>query len=309
VTKRILFVAIYEAIVLLQRLLPRLRGEAPIKAVLASARGRFALRILTLTVAFMAIAGGMALALVGDDLLFPYLQIALTMFPPLVGGFFLIWLMRQARVLETPHPVRTVELSVKSQRIPATVWLAAPPPLITAALTWWLEAHWNGLVVRDRAPSTNPLWEQPAFHGMVSILVLQQVLAACCALVGVAIWYGMARQYAFRKAQLHLLIALDWSSTLLTIAYTLPLFLQLPSIAIVFCAVIGLGGIALIGVFGPRARREWLAADMPASSYGWYFDRHDPSAFGERGTNLGNPWNWALFGAPMLFIALPFLLR
>jgi hypothetical protein len=56
------------------------------------------------------------------------------------------------------------------------------------------------------------------------------------------------------------------------------------------------------------ARRDVMAANMPPSSQSFYFDRNDPSAVGDRGLNLGSPWNWALFIAPAVFFMAPMVL-
>lgn len=63
--------------------------------------------------------------------------------------------------------------------------------------------------------------------------------------------------------------------------------------------------IGLMLVFAPRTRLDLQAAEMPSASHRRYFDRRDPTAFGDRGMNLANPWNWALFvAAPVLLFAM-----
>lgn len=116
------------------------------------------------------------------------------------------------------------------------------------------------------------------------------------------------RQYGFRRSQLQGAVATSWAIAMVMPALALLVWLKLPLIVWLSCAISAVTGVGLFTFFARRARREWQGCVMPPSSYRVYFDRHDPSVFSDRGTNLGSVWSWALFVSPVVLFMLPLLL-
>jgi len=299
---------LFETLMLTDLLLLRLtRGRDRLTAiVMAEARGIRASRIFCGAVMAIALVGGLVIALSPEEVLFPWLLPVLIMVPAVAASLLFRWQRRAVLSLEAEQAPRKAVLDLAGEPTPQALWLAALPPLITAGLVYVLAAQWSSLVLRDPAPvpATTP-WHDPGFKGLVSFLVFGVVWNVYFGILSLMMWYGVSRQYAFRRSQVQAAVALSWSQTLLMPAWVLPLWLRLSPIGLLVCAVSFAVGTGLLVRFGRRARRDWQASDMPPSSYRFYYDRNDPSAFGERGTNLGNPWNWALFTAPAVFLALP----
>jgi len=308
-TTSTLLIVTFEANVLFQLFLPRISGDRLTTRVMDGPHGSAALRIFRATLAATAVAGGMAIAMAPEDgVVFPFLIILLMMWPPLVGFMFHLWLRRAVLALEGERLPRRATLDLNEEPIPRVAWLAAVPPFITVGLIYWLASHWSAFTVRDGPATSAEAWQHPEFRSIVHILIMSLGWSVFAGILVLAMWYGVSRQYAFRKPQLHFAIALSWFQTLTTPAWVLPLWLRLPPLGWLLCAAAGAIGVGLLARFGPLARRQYQAANMPPSSYGLYFDRNDPSFFGERGMNLASPWNWALFVAPVALFGLPVLL-
>jgi hypothetical protein len=304
-TSRAFEIVVFEALALFPLLWPRLRADALTREVMASVSGQRARRILHIVVAVMAAGGGLLIAFLPDELLFPWTFGMLVMIPTTVGAAFVEWLRRAVLSLKGEQRNRTVVLNLEEEKMPGVVWLAAVPPVLTLGLIFWLADHWSVLPVRETGLPPRTAWRDPAFQSIAQFLFFDLGWSVWFWLCALAVWHGMSRRYTFRRSQLAALVATSWSTALLTPALTLPLLLRLPPIGLVLCLAAGAFGIGLFIVFARRARRDVATASMPPSSYAFYFDRNDPSAFGDRGVNLGSPWNWALFAAPAVFFALP----
>ena len=304
-TSRWVEFAIFEAIVLFQLLLPRLRRDRFTPIVMNGDSGRLASRIFHAALAVMAIAGGLAIFVVGDGVLylglFPVFVIA-TVLAAAAGAAFLEWQRRAVASLDVPAPVGSVALDLSDERMPAIAWLAAVPPIATLALILWLGAQWGHVPVRGAEPATLPPWHDRAFRSLVQMLSIGMAWSVWSAIFGLAMWHGVSRRYAFRPAQFSWAVAFSWSQTLLMPALFVPIWLRLPLGGLVLCVAAAALAVGLQLAVGLRSRRAWAAADMPPSSYRLYFDWDDPSFFGERGTNLASPWSWALVAAPVIFL-------
>jgi hypothetical protein len=307
-TARLLTVASLEAIVLFHLLLPRLWSDPLSAIVTATASGRRALRLYLGTVGATGVAGGLALATAPEDrmsLIHAPLMTAL----PVIALLFLVWQRRAVASIDEERSRRAVSLDLGDEGIPRVAWLAAVPPLLTGGLVYGLARHWGEFPLRDGDLTSVVAWQDPAFKSIVQMLLFGLGWSIWLGIYGLAVWHGMSRQHAFRRSQLSGAVALAWSQTLLWPAWVLPLWLRLPPPGLAFCFAAGAAAVGLLLIAGPRARREWQAADLPPSSYRLYFDRSDPSAFGDRGTNLASPWNWALLAGPAVLFAAPLLIR
>ncbi|MEP7352455.1 MAG: hypothetical protein ABI824_04405 [Acidobacteriota bacterium] len=195
------------------------------------------------------------------------------------------------------------ELELTPQRLPKTVWLAVIPPLLMAALIFWLSAHWDQIPSRYSVDAS-PLERQSEFRMLRLWLLLPCMMGVSALIHGIAQWYGTARTPASR-ARFDWAVSHSWTATLWIPAVMLPTQFGLSWKSTPWCvlsASIGLG-IAL------WARRRLKKFDVRPDDYtGWYFDRHDPALWGSRGTNVGNPWQWALFAVHAVPMVVPFFL-
>ena len=307
---RILLLGGFEALTLFQSILPRLHRDRFATSVMAGDRGRRAHRFLQGAVITTAVIGGLTIALTPDEQLYSWPLPMLMLCPQLVGLAFVAWRWRAVQSMPIERPNRAAALDLGHEKMPKAAWLAAFPPVIMLAFLFWLAAGWNPLLVRDTlgyVPGTTA-WRDPAFRSVASVLFVGVGWSVWCGLFGLTMWHGVSRQCAWRRAQLEGAVATGWCFSLLCPAVVLPLWLRLPTLGLVLCAVAAASGVSILLIFAPRARRAWDAAEVQPPAYRLYFDWHDPSALGDRGMNLGSPWNWALFGAPAVFLALPLLL-
>ena len=203
-------------------------------------------------------------------------------------------------------------LDLSAERIPKAIWLAAVPPFITVGIILWLWVNWGDWPVRFGAsPAVLPPTDDPSFRTIVQFLLAEMAMDVWFVSEGLATWYGTPRRFTFRRAMLMASVADIWGGALIVPAVIVPVWLRLSPLTIALWAVAGAAGIAMMFVFKRftrQARREHSALDLPASSWRMYFDRGDPSVFSERGTNLGNPWNWVTFSLPALIFFVPMLL-
>ncbi|HEX5110981.1 MAG TPA: hypothetical protein VFV95_21160 [Vicinamibacterales bacterium] len=299
---------LFETVALTDLLLMRVRRDKLTAMVVADSRGISAGRIFRAAILAIALVGGLVITLAPEELVFPWLLPVLMMVPGVPLALFFSWQRRAVASLDAERTPRNAVLDLAGEPRPYAMWLAALPPLVTAGLVYFLATEWNSLVLRDPPPVPAPTpWQDPGFRGLVSLLLLGVVWNVYFGILSLTMWYGVSRQYAFRKSQVHVAVAFSWSETLLMPAVFLPLWLRVPPAGLLLCAASLAVSTWLLVEFGRRAHRDWQTADMPPSSYRFYFDRNDPSAFSNRGTNLGSPWNWALFTAPALFLVLPLL--
>jgi hypothetical protein len=191
------------------------------------------------------------------------------------------------------------ELDLTPPSLPGTVWLAAGPPLLNAALFSWLRAHWKDLP-SIYPPEASPVWHQGALHSVETSMISASLLGLWITAQGIAMWYGSPRSSAHR-AFFHSAIATAWAHSLMFPAITLLFNLQLTWPWAALCGAIILGGLVLVAGFAHRIKKEYKEGEL---GYGCYFDRHDPVMFGPRGLNIGHPWQWALCAGALIPIFL-----
>jgi hypothetical protein len=301
-TSRWFELALFEAIVLFQLLLPRPRRARFAATVSSSDSRRRVGRIFHAALAVEALAGGLAILVVSDEWLHAWLFVLFVIAMVLTCAVS-VFLDGQRRVasLEGPATVGTVALDLSEERIPAIAWLAAVPPIGTLALIVWLAAQWGHIPLRGAERITSSAWRDRAFLSLVQMLCISLGWSVWSALYGMAMWHGVSRRYAFRP-QFSWTVAFSWSQALLWPAGFVPLWLRLPLSGLLACVAAAAIGAGLLLAVVLRGRRASAATDIPPTSYRLYFDWNDPSFFGERGTNLASPWSWALVAAPVIFL-------
>jgi hypothetical protein len=265
------------------------------------------MRIFYGIVAVMAAGGGLAIGLAPDEWLFPWLFGILILLASVPGELLFAWVRTRVVALDAggvePQPV----LLLEEERIPRTVWLGVLAPLATLGLILWLGTHWSAVEPRIAGERIGT-WRDPAFRTVLQFLFTDLGWCVWFLIYALGVWHGMARRYPFRKSQFSGAIATTWSATLLTPAIVLPTLLRLSALGLIACVLAGGLGVWLFVTYALRARREVRAAGLPPSSQAFYYDRNDPAAFGDRGMNVGSPWNWALFAAPAVFFVAPLVL-
>jgi hypothetical protein len=190
-------------------------------------------------------------------------------------------------------PQLTVELDLIPDRMPRTVWFAAGPPIINIAIFCWLAAHWREI---PWSGYTDDSWRHTAFRNCSMTFVLFGFYELWVLVNAVAQWYGSPRTRE-RRARFHLGLAQAWFMALVIPGFTLPINIDMSRTAIVLCVTCIAAGSAVLIFF---ARREGKLLSLSAQTGAWYFDRHDPALVGQRGMNLGNPWQWVLLAAGFL---------
>ena len=197
----------------------------------------------------------------------------------------------------------TVELDLIPDRMPRTLWLAAGPPLINIAIFCWLAAHWREI---PWSGYTNDSWRHVAFRNCSLTFVVFGVFELWILVSAIAQWYGSPRNEA-RRARFHLGLAQAWFMALVIPGFTLPINIDMSRTAVALCVTFAAAGLAVLIFF---ARREGKLSSPSTHTRPWYFDRRDPALFGQRGMNLGNPWQWVLFAAGLLLPGIiAFLIR
>ncbi len=204
-----------------------------------------------------------------------------------------------------PGPPRR-ELDLTPDRLPRTVWFAAGPPILAAALVWWLRAHWSELPSIYSSES-GAGWHESSFRSVRSGIVTFTVFGLWMVAQGIALWYGSARTSA-HKALLELSVAGAWQAVLMFSPIYLAGYLQLPWAGLLLCGLSMAAGLTLVIVFARRTRKA-AGREMDSYNIGYYFDRHDPALSGPRGLNMGHPWQWALTAGSLLICAIPFFLN
>ncbi|MEP7352454.1 MAG: DUF2975 domain-containing protein [Acidobacteriota bacterium] len=240
---------------------------------------------------------------VSSELVIPMIMVPQTVAMAVSAAFF----SRLKRRLPKGTHLQT-ELDLTPDRLPTSVWTIAGIPLFTAALIYWLSAHWNEFT-SIYGPDASPIWHQGSLRTVRSSLVMWCVFGLWNATQGIAMWYGSPRTAAHR-AQFSFSMASAWFMPLFMTSVNLAIYLELSWTGLVLCALGAATGIGLLIGFGTHVRKVWKAAGSPMPvSHGWYADRDDPSMWGPRGTNMGNPWQWALMAGGVLPVVAMFLWR
>lgn len=186
------------------------------------------------------------------------------------------------------------ELSLAVERMPKVVWLAILPPLIAAALLWWITTHGSELPWRDTwLGPPMPATSHRTFRFAAVAFVVWNCLGTWRAALGLAQWHGMPRAYTSRRERLELAIAVQWLLLINFTAWSCTMLFRMPvMLAIIVGVVVGAGFSAMMWVTWqePRFRRQ----GEPAIGVWFYFDSGDPAFLGPRGLNVASAWSWVL---------------
>ena len=194
-------------------------------------------------VAIPAIGGLIAIALSGHEFL-PVLVLAL-LATVVVGMTAFVWLNGKLKAFAVqPQPIRALELSAESERLPWFTWLGLIPLLLLMAAGLYLHANWDSIPSRfpvhwglDGNPNR---WADRSFRGVYGPLIFGTELVVWLLAFALAIWYGSRQSEPLRKPTVGLLVAVEWALALTMAGVSMGPLMHLP------VALIALGGVPII---------------------------------------------------------------
>jgi uncharacterized membrane protein len=284
----------------------------------SSPEGRKAVREFRFAVMIPAVAGAVAIVLLGSRFVPVFLLAPVTM---MLAAFMTF--VSQNRKLKAfavqPQPVRVVELSGEPERLPWFTWLGLVPLLLLLAAAWYLYANWDSIPARypvhfdiDGNPNR---WGDRSFRGVYAPLVFGAEMVIWFFGFALAIWYGSRQSEPLRRPTMGFLIAVEWIFGLMMASVALGPVVHLP---VGMVAVGGMPIILLSVIYLIKKSRDPRAPVDPTPNECWkggmfYYNPHDATLFvGRRDgvgftSNMGNPWSWVMLGSLPVLIAIGFL--
>lgn len=188
------------------------------------------------------------------------------------------------------HPT-SVGLGLTIEKFPKYSLLALIPPTLVALALWWLfanasEVPWEFAVAWEDSPHS-----RTAVRGLVGQILLLHFGALWTFMLGLALWYGMARRYQIRRGLLKMVVFNQW----LALAFSCDLLLRSLRVPVAVGAIAGIArAAALCAIILMVWRSHQLWKQSPSRSTWFYFDTQDPTLLGERGVNVACGWFWLL---------------
>jgi len=264
--------------------------------------GRKAIRQFRLAVGIPAIAGTLAITLLGPRFIPVFLLAPMAMM--LAAWITFVQQNRKLRAFAVqPQPVRELELSTQPERLPWFAWLGLAPLVFLSGAALYLNANW------DRIPGNG------SSRDVFGPLIIGAEMTLWLFGFALATWYGSRRSEPLRRPALGVFVAFAWMLSLLMPGLALQPLIQLPVPALIAPAM----AIILFCLFYMiKKSRDARGPLDPTPNECWkggilYYNPNDPVIFvGRRDgagftLNLGNPWSWAVLGSPLLLMASAFL--
>jgi len=264
--------------------------------------GRRAVREFRLAVLIPALAGAVAILLLGSRFVPVFLLAPTTML--LAGMTTFVLQNRKLRAFAIqPQPVRELELSTQPERLPWFAWLGLAPLAFLAAAALYLNANW------DRIPANRSSRE------VFGPLIIAAEMTLWLFAFALATWYGSRRSEPLRRPAVGVFITLGWILALLMPGLAIQPLIKLPAPALVGPAM---GIILFCLIYLIKKSRESRGPLDPTPNECWkggilYYNPSDPVLFvGRRDgagftLNLGSPWSWAVLCSPLVLMASAFL--
>ena len=284
----------------------------------SSPEGRKAIHEFRLAILISAVAGAMAIVLLGSRFIPLFLLAPGIM---MLAGFTTFVLQnRKLRAFAVqPQPLRELELSASSERLPWFVWLGLVPLLLLVTAALYLHAHWDSIPSRypvhwglDGNPNR---WADRSFRGVYAPLFFGAELIIWFFGFALAIWYGSRRSEPLRRPMVGYVVAAEW-----TLALTLAGVALGPVVHLPFAAV-AVGGVPIIVVsiiYLIKKSNDPRTPVDPTPNECWkggmiYYNPNDAALFVARRdgigltSNMGNPWSWVMLASLPVLIAIGFL--
>jgi uncharacterized membrane protein len=281
--------------------------------------GRRAIREFRFAVTIPAIAGAVAIVLLGSRFLPVLLLAPIT---TIVAGFTAFIFQNQTlkAFAVQPSPVRELELNAEPERLPWFAWLGLVPLLMLLATAWYLRANWDSIPSRypvhwglDGNPNR---WADRSFRGVYAPLLFGTELVVWFFGFALAVWYGSRQSEPLRRPIVGFLVAAQWALALTLAGVALGPVVHLP---VALVAVGGMPIMLLSIVYLIKKSRDPRAPVDPTPNECWkggmiYYNPNDAALFVARRdgvgftSNMGNPWSWVMLGSLPLLIAIGFLL-
>ena len=284
----------------------------------SSPEGRRAVRAFRFAVGIPAVAGAVAILLLGSRFLPLFLMAPFAM---LLAGFstFVAQNRRLKPFAVQPPAIRVLELSAEPERLPWFTWLGLGPLLLLPAAALYLNLNWDSIPARfpvhwglDGNPNR---WADRSFRGVYGPLFLGTGMVAWFFGFTLAIWYGSRQSEPLRKPTVGLLVAVQWVFGLTMAGVSLGPLLHLPVPAI---ALSGLPIILAAVVYLIKKSNDARAPVDPTPNECWkggmiYYNPNDAALFVARRdgvgftSNMANPWSWVMLGSLPVLIAIGLL--
>ena len=264
--------------------------------------GRKAIREFRVAVGIPAIAGALAITLLGSRFIPVFLLAPMVMM--LAAWITFVMQNRKLRAFAVqPQPVRELELSTQPERLPWFAWLGLAPLVFLAATAVFLYANSDSISGNHTAREV---------YGPLIICAAMTLWLFGFAL---ATWYGSRRSEPLRRTTVGVFVAFGWMLALLMPGLALQPLVNLPAPALVAPAM---AIILFCVIYVIKKSRDATGPLDPTPNECWkggilYYNPNDPVIFvGRRDgagftLNLANPWSWAVLGSPLVLMASAFL--
>ena len=283
-----------------------------------SPEGTRAIRTFRAAVAIAAIAGAVAILVLGSRFIPVFLFAPMIM---MLAGFttFILQNRKLRAFAVQPQPVRELELNATSEALPWFTWLGVLPLAGLLAIGLYLNAHWDSIPARYPVHfdlNGNPnRWADRSFRGVYGPLFFGAELLTWLFGFALAIWYGSRRSEPLRKPTVGFMVAVQWALALTFAGVPLAPLLRLPVAAM---AVGGLLIVLVAAVYLIQKSNDPRSPVDPTPNECWmggmiYYNPNDAALFVARRdgigftSNMGNPWSWVMLASLPVLIAIGFL--
>lgn len=284
----------------------------------SSPEGLRAIRQFRFAVTIPAIAGALAIVLLGSRFIPVFLFAPMTV---LLAGFtaFVLENRKLKAFAVQPKSVRVLELSTQPERLPWFMWLGLVPLLLLAASALYLHNNWDSIPLHypvhwgiDGNPNR---WAERSFRGVYGPLFFGAELVLWLFGFALAVWYGSRRSEPLRKPTAGFLVLIEWTLASIFAGVSLAPILHFPG------AVLALAGLPIIlGSIVYLIRKSNDPGDPvdPTPNECWkggmiYYNPNDAALFVARRdgigftSNMGNPWSWVMLASLPVLVGIGFL--
>jgi len=260
--------------------------------------GRKAIREFRFAVLIPAIAGALAITLLGPRFIPVFLLAPMAMM--LAAWITFVLQNRKLRAFAVqPQPVRELELSTQPERLPWFAWLGLAPLVFLAAIAVFLYANSDGVSANR---SAREVYGPLIIAGAMTLWLFGFALAT---------WYGSRRSEPLRRPAVGVFVAFAWMLALLMPGMAIQPLVNLPAAMLVAPAMLI---ILFCVIYMIKKSRDSRGPLDPTPNECWkggilYYNRNDPVIFvGRRDgagftLNLANPWSWAVLASPLVLMA------
>jgi uncharacterized membrane protein len=264
--------------------------------------GRKAIREFRFAVGIPAIAGALAITLLGPRFIPVFLLAPMAMM--LAAWITFVLQNRRLRAFAVqPQPVRELELSKQPERLPWFAWLGLAPLVFLVAAAVFLYANSDTISANRSA------------REVYGPLIIAAEMTLWLFGFALATWFGSRRSEPLRRPAVGVFVTFGWILALLMPGMAIQPLINLPAPVLVAPAMAIILFCVIYMIKKSRDARGPLDSTPNECWKGGilYYNPNDPVIFvGRRDgagftLNLANPWSWAVLGSPLVLMASAFL--